>query len=87
MTMNEVEKANEFRDQTDDVMQYDQAIKCSNGFWNVRQRTRYGYLNEKCEEITPIKYEAPADFKGGFAIVKYDRTYFKLDENGNEIMI
>ncbi len=68
----------------DENGEYDEMIKCSNGFFNVRKNVRYGYLNSDGEQITPIKYEAPADFRDGFATVKHDRSYFRLDENGQE---
>ena len=65
-------------------MTFDEIIICSNGFLNVRKNSKYGYLNKGGKLITDIKYEAPADFKNGFATVKYNREYFKLDENGVE---
>ena len=63
---------------------YKEIIKCSNGLLNVRKHYKYGYINEKGEEITPMKYDAPADFKDGVALVKRDRGYFLLDERGIE---
>ncbi len=63
---------------------FDEVIVCSNGFFNVRLNSKYGYLNKDGKAITPIKYEAPADFKNGFATVKFDRNYIKLDELGTE---
>lgn len=66
---------------------YDEVVRCSNGFFNVKRHVRYGYLNELGEQITPIKYDSPADFKNGYATVKYNRSYFRVDENGEEVEI
>jgi hypothetical protein len=57
---------------------------CSNGFFNVRKNWKWGYANSKGELITPIKYATPADFENGIAMVRYDRSYFHIDEQGNE---
>lgn len=57
---------------------------CSNGFFNVRKNRKWGYVNADGEEITPLKYDTPADFEDGFAMVRYDRSFFHVDENGNE---
>lgn len=57
---------------------------CSNGFFNVRKNRKWGYVNSKGEEITPLKYDAPADFDEGQAMVRYDRSYCYVDEEGKE---
>lgn len=63
---------------------YDEIIECSNGLFNVRNHIRWGYITKEGKRITPLKYDCPADFKDGFARVKYDRGYIMIDINGVE---
>lgn len=66
---------------------YAQILICSNGFFNVRKNFKWGYLNKKGKEVTPLKYDCPADFKDGLAMVRHNREFFYVDENGTESTI
>ena len=66
------------------IESFDESHECSNGLINVRKHSRWGYITKDGKKITPIKYDAPADFKEGFARVRYDRGYMNLDVNGSE---
>ena len=47
-----------------------------------------GFINEKGEEICPIKYDWVREYSTGFARhVELDGKKFKIDENGNEIKV
>lgn len=66
---------------------YAQILICSNGFFNVRKNRKWGYVDSKGKEVTPFKYDCPADFEDGFAIIRYNREFFYVDENGIESTI
>ncbi|MCR5145783.1 MAG: WG repeat-containing protein [Clostridia bacterium] len=66
---------------------YAQILICSNGFFNVRKNFKWGYIDSQGKELTSFKYDCPADFEGGFALVRYNREFFYLDENGTESTI
>ncbi|MDI9476341.1 MAG: WG repeat-containing protein [Bacillota bacterium] len=72
-------------------LNYDSIHSFSNGLAKVYDKnkpylTRYGYINEKGEEIIPTKYCAAKDFNEGYAFVSSDETWWKIvDTNGNEI--
>lgn len=58
---------------------------CSNGYYNVRLNRKWGYIDGDGNEITPLKYDAPADFnEDGKALVRRNREFYYIDEAGNE---
>lgn len=63
---------------------YDEVLECANGYYNVRKNARWGYTDERGREITPLKYDGPADFEDGLALVCYDRMYKWVDLFGIE---
>lgn len=64
---------------------YAEVYKCSNGYLNVRLNRKWGYIDGEGNEITPLKYDTPADFnEDGKALVRRDRQFFYIDEAGNE---
>ena len=64
---------------------YDEALVCNNGLLNIRRCSRWGYIDKNGKEITPIKYDGPStNFVDGKAQVKYNRSYFTVDETTGE---
>ena len=63
---------------------YDEVLECSNGYYNVRKNRRWGYTDERGNEITSLKYDSPSDYEDGLALVCYDRGYMWLDLFGIE---
>lgn len=46
---------------------------------------RYGYINEKGEEVIPAIYLDARSFENGTAVVMKKRKYFRIDENGKKV--
>lgn len=49
----------------------------------VNGKTRYGYVNNKAEEVIPVIYESAYNFNNGWGLVVKDSTYYFIDKNGN----
>lgn len=47
---------------------------------------KYGFIDEKGNEVIPLKYDLAYPFKDGLAIVKLDGKWGYIDKSGNEII-
>jgi len=63
---------------------YAAVLPCSNSFFNVRKNRKWGYLDAMGNIITPCKYDGPSDFENGHAMVRRDREFFYVNEQGEE---
>lgn len=58
----------------------------SNGLILVKNKDKYGYLNQHGELIIPAIYETAYSFSEGLACVKYKGKYGFINEKGSEII-
>ena len=64
---------------------YDWVDDFYDGYACVAVGKKWGFINERGEQICPIKYDYCGDFHNGFAEVGLYGEEFKIDTNGNEI--
>jgi hypothetical protein len=66
---------------------YDFVGDFKNGFARVELNLQFGFINEKGEEIVPVKYLNVWDFCNGFAKVESFKCKMGIiNENGEEIV-
>lgn len=65
---------------------YDYVGEFFDGFACVELSDKWGFINEKGEEITSIKYDSVDYFINGFAEVKLTNKYGFINEKGEEII-
>lgn len=70
---------------TEKLEQYSTVRRFKNGFAIVRKDKKYGFIDEKYDEIAPCIYEKVLPFECGCAIVKKDGKYGFIDETGAEL--
>lgn len=60
---------------------------CQNALSNFEKLGKWGYQNNNGEVIISPKYEIPADFQNGRALVRREGAYCYIDETGKEYEI
>ena len=50
-------------------------------FAKVELNGKYGFINQKGEEITPLKYDWASSFKEGFATIELNRKYGFINQD------
>ena len=60
-------------------------IFCNNGMLAVREKGKWGYVNEKGDMMIKPKYDTCDSFKDGFARVKLNSKWGIIDKSGTEI--
>lgn len=64
---------------------YSSVRKFDDGFAIVRKDSKYGYINEECDEIVPCVYDEALPFECSCACVKKDGKYGYIDKTGTEL--
>ena len=64
---------------------YDQVGYFYSGIAKVRLNNKFGFINEKGEEITEIKYERADEFSAGYAGVSLGGKWGFINAKGEEI--
>lgn len=65
---------------------YSQIGTFSEGTARVKRDGKYGYINEKGEEIIPVKYDLAGKFNDGFAWVRVEDDYGYINTKGKVVI-
>ncbi|MCF2580693.1 WG repeat-containing protein [Bacteroides caecigallinarum] len=71
--------------QTEQI-EYEKIYKFFEGMAVVRRNGKYGYINEKREEVIPCQYDDCSSFKYGIGEVKLGEKLGFIDKTGKEIV-
>ena len=63
---------------------YDEVEDFRNGFAAVKRNGKWGFVNEKGEEMIPCNYDYVNDFEEGFARVEIDGKWGFVNKQGEE---
>ena len=65
---------------------YDDISDFFEGLAKVCFNGKYGYIDETCREVIPLKYDFAYDFSDGFAIVLLNGKYGYINKTGREVV-
>lgn len=72
--------------QIETFKKYNEVHNFSEGFAKVELNGKWGFINQKGEEIIPLKYDNVEHFSEGFAIVKLNGKYGFINKEGKKII-